>query len=330
MSMISEDIMGFFTGKRCLVTGGTGMIGRFVVDKLVSYGADVTSISLDNIQPNSSVKYLNADLSDFGLCLEITKDMDCVFHVAGVKGSVEVTKSKPASFLVPLLQMNTNIIEASRQSGIQHFVYTSTIGTYPSAEVFVEEEYDPSSQPMDHYPGWAKRMAEMQIETYNVQYGLTNYGIVRPCNVYGPGDSFKPESAMVIPTLLMRIINKENPVMVWGDGRAIRDFAYAEDVAEGIILALYHGTQGSFVNLGSGTGVTIKELLDTIQLVTDFTYEFDLDKPSGFKRRIMNIDRAKDWIGYSPQFSLEDGLRKTWSWLNENVTEHKHRKNYFN
>ena len=328
--MIPENIMEFFSKKRCLVTGGTGMIGRFVVDKLVAYGADVTSISLDDIQPNIRAKYLNADLSDFRLCLDITKDVDCVFHIAGIKGSVEVTKSKPASFLVPLLQMNTNIIEASRQSGVKHFVYTSTIGTYPSAEVFVEDEYDPSSQPMDHYPGWAKRIAEMQIETYNVQYGLSNYGIVRPCNVYGPGDSFKPESAMVIPTLLMRIINKENPVKVWGDGTAIRDFAYAEDVAEGVILALCHGTRGSFVNLGSGSGVTIKKLLDTIQLVTDFTYEFDLDKPSGFKRRIMNIDRAREWIGYSPQFSLERGLSETWKWLQENPIEHEKRKNYFN
>ena len=214
MSMVPQKIRNFYSGKTCVVTGGTGMIGRMVVDKLVEYGAKTISLSLDELAPNSSADYLKADLADFETCKKITSSADCVFHVAGIKGSVEVTKSQPASFLVPLLQMNTNIIEASRQNNIEYFVYTSTIGAYANAEIFKECDYDENSPPMDHYPGWAKRIAEMQIQTYNIQYGLGNYSIVRPCNVYGPGDSFKPESAMVMPSLLMRIFNQEDPVIV--------------------------------------------------------------------------------------------------------------------
>jgi len=249
--------------------------------------------------------------------------------VAGIKGSVEVTKSKPASFLVPLLMMNTNVLEAARKAGARKVVYTSTIGAYSSAEVFREEEYDESKPPMDHFPGWAKRIAEMQIQTYKVQYGLENFAVVRPCNVYGPGDSFKPESAMVIPTLLTRIANREDPVVIWGDGSAIRDFAYATDAAEGTILALHHGTRGTFVNLGSGSGVTIGALVDTLHSFIEFNHRFDPSKPAGFPRRVMDISRARQWLGWEPGTSLREGLEKTWNWFLGHRDEHVQRHNYF-
>src|SRR3989304_260723 len=110
---------------------------------------------------------------------------------------------------------------------------------------------------MDMYPGWAKRMAELQVQAYKIQYGLDNFAVVRPCNVYGQGDNFDPKNAMVIPSLMYRIYHGENPLKVWGDGSAIRDFAFSRDVAEGVILALYYGTAASFVNLGSGRGDSV-------------------------------------------------------------------------
>ena len=132
---------------------------------------------------------------------------------------------------------------------------------------------------MDMFPGWAKRLAELQILSYKKQYKLNNYLVVRPCNVYGPGDNFDPNNAMVIPSLLYRIFKKENPVKIWGDGSAIRDFAYSEDVAEGIILTLIKGTGNfDFLNLGSGKGYTIKELVETLASFIDFNYEFDISK----------------------------------------------------
>src|SRR5690606_9563310 len=139
---------------------------------------------LDTMHPSAEQIY--GDLSDFNFCRELTKDTDWVFHVAGIKGSIEVTKSKPASFFVPLLMMNTNILEAARVNNCEKVVYTSSIGAYSSAEVFVETDHDPSNPPMDMFPGWAKRMAEMQVEAYKIQYDLDNFAIVRPCNVYGP------------------------------------------------------------------------------------------------------------------------------------------------
>jgi GDP-L-fucose synthase len=327
--MIGDEILRGFSGKSVVVSGGTGMIGRQVVHLLLKAGAHVRSVSLDRLHIADKVEHVHADLCDLGTCLEVTKDADFLCHVAGIKGSVEVTKSKPASFFVPLLMMNTNMLEAARRNKVGKVVYTSSIGAYSSAEIFREQDDDPSLPPMDMFPGWAKRMAEMQVQAYKMQYGLENFAIVRPCNVYGPGDNFDPDNAMVIPSLMSRIANGERPVSIWGDGSAIRDFAYCTDVAEGVLLALHHGTRGQFVNLGSGIGVSVRQLVETLASFLDFTYEFDTTKSSGFPRRVMNIDRAREWLGYNPSTSLRDGLQKTWDWFSQNRQEYLQRQNYF-
>ncbi len=325
--MIASKILKSFKNKNCLVTGGTGLIGREVVNILCSSGANVRVVSLDKIIVNAKADHINADLTDINVCKEILNGIEYVFHIAGIKGSIEVTKSKPASFFVPLLMFNTNVLECARLAGVKKLVYTSSIGAYSSAEIFYENENN-SGQPMDEFPGWAKRIAEMQIRAYMQQYGL-KWSIVRPCNVYGPGDNFDPDNAMVIPSLMMRIHRGEDPLLVWGDGSAIRDFAFNRDVAEGIILALYHGTNGEFVNLGSGEGVSIKELVETLGQFIDFNYEFDTSKSSGFPKRVMDISRAKEWIDYKPSIPLLDGLRETWEWFKNNQDEYLNRKNYF-
>ena len=127
--------------------------------------------------------------------------------------------------------------------------------------------------------------------------------------------------------------NKDNPekypVTIWGDGSAIRDFVYSRDVAEGIILALYHGTNSSFVNLGSGKGYSIKELVETLNSFLDFKYKFDTTKSSGFPKRVMDISLARKLIHYNPTTSLLDGLKETWDWFIKNQDEHLKKKNYF-
>lgn len=317
----------FFSGKACLVTGGTGLIGRAVTEFLAAMGARVRVVSLDSINLSTKIDHVVGDLTDLSFCLQQTEGVDYVFHLAGIKGSIEVTKSRPASFFVPLLMCNTNVLEASRRNRVKKLVYTSSIGAYASAEQFLETE-NRDGPPMDMYPGWAKRMAELQIAAYRKQYGL-DWSIVRPCNVYGPGDNFDPNNAMVIPTLMMRIHRGEKPVKVWGDGSAIRDFAFSRDVAMGTIQALYYGTRGDFVNLGSGVGYTVRELVETLREFINFEYEFDLSKPSGFPRRVMDIRRAREWIHYDPKSSLRQGLEETWNWFKNNQDEYLKKQNYF-
>jgi GDP-L-fucose synthase len=326
--MIKEEVLSSLVDRNVLVTGGTGLIGRQVVDILCNAGAKVKIVSLDRIKVNDKAEHVYGDLTSFEFCQDITKDMDFVFHLAGIKGSIEVTKAKPASFFVPLLMMNTNMLEACRINKVQRVVYTSSIGAYTSAEVFIETE-NLDGPPMDMFPGWAKRMAELQIQAYKIQYNLNNFSIVRPCNVYGPGDNFDPNSAMVIPSLMYRIYHKENPVVIWGDGSAIRDFAYSKDVAEGIILALHYGTNSRFVNLGSGKGYSVKELVETLNSFIDFNYKFDTTKSPGFPKRMMDVSLARKLIHYNPTTSLLDGLKETWNWYVENQDEYLNKMNYF-
>jgi len=326
--MIKEDVLRSFTGKNVLITGGTGLIGRQVVNILCDAGANVRVVSLDKITVNSKAGHISGDLTSFDFCKYVTKDMDFVFHIAGIKGSIDVTKTKPASFFVPLLMLNTNVLEACRLNRVIKVVYTSSIGAYASAEVFRESE-NVEGPPMDMFPGWAKRMAEMQIRSYGIQYGLDNFSIVRPCNVYGPGDNFDPANAMVIPSLMYRIYKKENPVLIWGDGSAVRDFAYSLDVAEGTILALHYGTKGQFVNLGSGQGYSIRELVEALSSFIDFNYEFDTTKASGFPVRLMDISLARKLIDYNPTTTLIEGLKKTWEWFIQNHDEYLSKVNYF-
>jgi GDP-L-fucose synthase len=325
-----DELKFFFEKKNVLITGGTGLIGRFIVKKLCDFNSKVTVVSLDDFSLDKRAKYIKGDLTNFEFCREITKNIDYAFHVSGIKGSVKVTIEKPASFFVPLLMMNTNFLEACRLNNISRLIYTSSIGAYSSREIFIEDEDDINKPPMDMFPGWAKRMAEMQLQAYKKQYNLKNFFAVRPCNVYGPGDNFDPENAMVIPTLMNKILNKENPLIIWGDGSSIRDFAYASDIADGVILAIVKGTGNfDFLNLGSGIGYTIRELVETLSEVVSFNYKFDKTKDSGFHKRIMNIDNAKKILGYSPQVSLKEGLKETWSWYINNSNQSFERHNYF-
>jgi GDP-L-fucose synthase len=327
--MIGDTVLKAFTGKNVLVTGGTGMIGRQVVDLLCGADACVRIVSLDQVSVSNKAEHVFGDLTSFDFCKRVVQGMDYVCHLAGIKGSAKVSSTHLASHFVPTVMFNTNVLEACRLEKVRGVVYASSIGAYSSAEVFHEAEPgNYSDSPMD-FAGWAKRVGELQVHAYKVQYGLENFSIVRPCNVYGPGDNFDPANGMVVGSLMGRIARGENPVVVWGDGTAVRDLLYSRDAAEGVLLALYYGTKGRYVNLGSGNSYAIRTLVETLSKIVDFVYVFDKNKPSGFPKRVMDISLAREMIHYAPSTSLEDGLRITWHWFVKNKDEYLSRKNYF-
>lgn len=320
-----------YNGKKVLVTGGTGMIGRQLVDLLISKGADVRIASLDDpSRAHLDAEYHKVDLMDFSNCIKVCKNMDFVFHLAGIKGGPGLVTKKAATILVSFLRFNTNMMEAARLCGVERYLYTSTIGVYAPAAVFYEDsvwETFPSKN--DWYGGWAKRMGELQAEAYDAEYGWGKVAIVRPANVYGPYDNFDPDNSMVIPSLIRRAADGENPFTVWGDGSPIRDFIHSRDVARGMLIAIDRGL-GKAINLGSGEGVSIKELVDIIINNLDKKPEiaWDTSKPTGDKKRLMDITRAKE-IGFEPSISIEEGIKDTMEWYMENKAIVDKRYNVF-
>ena len=320
------------TGKNILVTGGTGMIGRYLVDKLVDMDCNVTVVSLDD--PSglpSNVEFAKLDLTSFDNCIRAVKGQDYVFNLIGIKGSPKMSRENPAKFMVPMLMFNTNMMEAAMREGVEWYLYTSSVGVYHPAEVFKEDDvWKTFPSENDKHPGWAKRIGELQAEAYSIQTGKNNISIVRPANVYGKWDNFDPNNAMVVPSLINRIVSGESPLVCWGDGTPIRDFIYAGDCATAMIKLVQDGITEP-VNLGSGTGITIKELAETIRDIYNKNVDivWDTDKPKGDAKRIMDTSRAESH-GIISQTSLYDGLKETIDWFIGNKELYKKRNNYFN
>lgn len=301
---------------KVLVTGGTGMIGQFLVQKLLDQGHEVRVASLDDIsRSNPYTEFVRADLTEKSNCMKVCEGIDDVYHLAGIKGSPKMTSQQPASFFYSTIAFNTNMMEAAFRSGVQRYLFTSSVGVYAPADIMKEDSvWKTFPSDNDKFAGWAKRMGELQAEAYKIQYGWDHISIVRPANVYGPYDNFDPENAMVIPSLIKRLCDGENPLVVWGDGSAIRDFIYAEDVADGMLKVMEENPDFP-VNLGSGSGVSIKELVETLigVLNEDIDIQWDASKPSGDKIRILDTSNA-EFVGFKPSVTLTEGLKRTLEW----------------
>jgi len=298
------------------------MIGRELVLLLKERGANVTATSFDNFNVSedsnfNEVKFVFGDLRDPNFCKQITKEMEFVFHVAGIKGSPKMALEKPSTFFVNTTLFNLNLIEASRVSGVKHLLYTSSIGVYAPSEVFHEESvWKTFPSDNDRFAGWAKRMGELQLAANMIEYGWDSTYIVRPANVYGNWDNFDPETAMVIPSLIARISAGENPLKVWGDGSAIRDFVHAHDVARAMIFVVENGINEP-VNIGSGVGVSIKEIAESLARINKgLEIVWDTDKPQGDLKRILDMSKLEKY-GFKNTVSLDEGLRKVSNWFNK-------------
>ncbi len=309
-----------FRGKNVLVAGGTGLIGIPLVELLLAEGASVRIVSMDDpSRAHTDAEFRQVDLLDFGNCLESCTDIDFVFNLLCVKGSPAVTTRKPASFLVPHLRFNTNLMEAARQAGVGGFLFTSSLAVYSPAPVFHEDDvWKTFPSENDRFAGWAKRIGELQAEACRIEYGWEDVSVARPANVYGPFDNFDLENAMVIPSLIKRAIDGKSPLRVWGDGSQRRDFLHSRDAATGL-LVLARSEERRPVNIGCGEGVSVAELVEIIlsNMTSPPFVEWDTSKPSGDLERVLEISRATA-IGFKPKITLKDGIRSTMEWYREN------------
>ncbi len=325
--------MKYYKNKKVLVTGGTGLIGLPLTNLLIKYGAKVSVVSLDDKKRcPKEAKFKKLDLRNFDNCLKATNGQDCVFHLAGVKGSPDMTSKKPASFFYPTISFNTNMMEAARQNKVKKYLFTSSIGVYKPNKLLLENDvWKTFPSDNDRFAGWAKRMGELQAEAYKIEYNWKNISIVRPANVYGPFDNFDPKNAMVIPSIISKIANSKNEINLWGDGSTIRDFVFSEDVAKNMLVCLKNNINQP-VNLASGKGIKIKKLVDIILMNFPNKYNlkvnWDISKPSGDKKRLMSTKLAKSY-GLSCDTKIEIGIKKTVEWFLNNKFNLDNRYNSF-
>lgn len=320
----------FYENKEVLVTGGSGMIGYQLSDILLDLGAKVTIASLDDVKAFKKAKYIKCDLRFFENCLKISRNKDIVFHLAGIKGSPMMTKFRPSSFFVPTLQFSINMMEAAFRNRVSNYLFTSSIGIYSPSRIFKEDDvWKTFPSENDRFAGWAKRICELQAQSYEIQYKWNNISIVRPANVYGPYDNFDENNAMVIPSLISKAFKAKDTLEVWGDGTQIRDFVHSRDVA----LAMAYVVQKKYnqpVNVGSGKGVSIKKIVEIINsnLQKPLKIKWIKQGLSGDKKRLMDMKRIYD-LGFKNSINIEDGIKDTIKWYLKNKNVNKMRYNSF-
>lgn len=316
----------FYGGRKVLVTGGTGTIGTPLVRRLLDLGASVSVVSIDSPERVKAVLdpragFRRGDLRDPAVCAEAAKGVDYLFHCMAVKENTQIGVSRSASAYVPFLLCNTNMMEAAFRAGVSRYLFVGSINEYPPLEVRHEDRlWDGPPAANDRYVGIAKRAGEAQAEAYRNEHGWEAVRVVRPANVYGPYDDFDPKTAHVIPTLIARMVGEEDPVRVAGDGSAVRDFIYADDVVEGMLLALEKAEPCRAVNLGSGEGCSVKTLVETMAALMPRPprVAWDPSKPSGDKKRVLDVARAKEVLGFTARTTLSEGLRRTIDWYRAN------------
>ena len=314
----------YWHNKKVIVTGGSGFLGSFVIEKLKQCGA--TDIAIPRIQ-----SYNLVDPNDIRrLYADTLKDVDpknvIVIHLAAHVGGIGANREHPAEFFYENLMMGVELMHQAYKNEVGKFVAIGTVCAYPkfTPVPFKEDDLWMGYPEETNAPyGLAKKMMLVQAQAYRQQYGF-NAIFLLPVNLYGPRDNFNLQSSHVIPALIRKAVEAgergEKELPVWGDGSPTREFLYVEDAADAIVAAAekYNGDQP--VNLGSGYEISIKDLSEMIVKMTGFNgrLTWQTDKPNGQPRRGLDVSRAKEYFGWSAQVPFEEGMRRTIEWFKAN------------
>ncbi len=305
----------FWRSKRILVTGGQGFVGKHLVTRLKS---------IDGVHIFSPKKN-EADLTDYKTCLKVCKNIDIVIHLAAKVGGIGFNREFPADLYEDNILMGVNMMKAARLSHVKKFVAIGTICSYPkfTPVPFKEESLWQGYPEETNAPyGLAKLMQLVQAQAYRQQYGF-NAIFLLPVNLYGPGENFDLASSHVIPALIRKFLEakekSKKTVVVWGTGKATREFLYVDDAVEGILKATEKYNKPEPVNLGAGFEISRKELAKMIKKLTGVKGKivWDKTKPDGQPRRMLDTSRAKKEFAFVAKTPFETGLKNTIKWYLE-------------
>jgi len=311
----------FWQDKKIIVTGGSGFLGSFVVEKLKQRGA------ADVFVPRSAQYDLRSQDGIAGMLKDFNANM--IIHLAALAGGIGANRARPAEFFYNNLMMGVPLLHQAWEQKVEKFIAVGSVCSYPkfTPVPFKEENlWDGYPEETNAPYGLAKKMLLVQSQSYRQQYGYNSIYLM-PVNLYGPRDNFDLETSHVIPALIRKAIEAgergDAEMFVWGDGSPTREFLYVEDAADGIITAAekYNGSEP--VNLGSGFEISIKDLVEMTAKMTGFTGKlvWQTDKPNGQPRRGLDVSRAKEYFDWSAQTPFEEGMRRTIEWYKENRSE---------
>ncbi len=322
--------MGYWNGKKVLITGGAGFIGSHTAEILLAKNAEVSVIdTLENGNLNNlnsivnDIEILKKDLRDFDSCVKASKNKDVVMNIAAMVGGIHFNEKHPALMLHENILINTNVLNAAKETNVERFLVVSSACVYPrncSIPTPEEEGFKDHPEPTNFGYGWAKRIAEIQGMAYNKEYGM-NVAIARPYNCYGPRDQFDPEKSHMIPAIIKRIFDNENPLVVWGSGEQSRSFIYVTDLAKGLVEVTEKYATADPVNLGSNEEIKIKDLVELIKKISGKSpsLKFDNTKPDGQPRRKCDDEKAIKILGFKTEISLKDGIKNMIEWYKQNI-----------
>ena len=304
--------------KRLTITGGKGFLGKHLVRKFRERG-------FANIQVGDLPEYNLVDRDSVKRLYDDTRP-DIVVHLAAKVGGIGFNQENPASLFYDNLMMGVQLLHEGHLHGIEKFVAIGTICAYPkfTPVPFREEDLWNGYPEETNAPyGLAKKMMLVQSQAYRQQYGFNSIFLL-PVNLYGPGDNFDPRSSHVIPALIKKCVDAidsgEDEIVVWGTGKATREFFYVEDAAEAIVLATETFNKSEPVNIGPGFEISIRDLVTLIAELTGFQGKitWDAAKPDGQPRRMLDTGRAFREFGFRAKTGFRDGLEKTIGWYRAN------------
>lgn len=315
------------SGSKCLVTGGAGFIGHRLIERLVAEGAQVRATLHDKPAKfeHPSVTYVKTNLQELANCHAVCEGMDYVFHCAANTQGAAVIREKPLAHVTPNVPMNTYLLEAAHKAGVKRFLFISSGAAYPDTGHRPAEEHEMfDDDPVDVYfaVAWMKRYAEILCRTYATKIrNPMECVIVRPSNIYGPGDKFDPNASHVTAALIRRVVLRAKPFEVWGSGEDIRDLIYIDDFLDGTVAAF--NTEDPFlaINICSGDGIRVLDILKTAAEADgfeDIDVRLDPSKPSTVPVRRLSAKLASEKLNFKASTGLADGFRKTMAWYRAN------------
>lgn len=314
--------MTYFKDKHVLVTGGAGFVGTNLIQALLQSGARVrATVHLREPQlQTDQVEWLRGDLLDPAFCRRACAGMDLVFMCAANTSGAGVMATTPLVHVTPNVIMNTQMLDAAYAAGVGKFLFISSNTVYPETSHAVREDEMVPGAVYEKYfcVAWMKQFGEVLCRMYAEKIPKPMAAlVVRPANIYGPHDDFEWATSHVLPALIRKVVERQTPLEVWGDGNDVKDFIYVDDFVRGVMLAMETLNGYDPVNLGSGQEMTVRTALShllSIDGYADARVVYNTSKPTMIPRRTIDVSKAQRTLGFTATTPIEEGLRRTMAW----------------